>query len=128
MSPRESTHMPCGPMNAVGPRPAWASPNRASSLPWWSTMLTRGPKFGLLRLTAIAGEYLHAVVLAVGDIDPAVGVGANVVHDVEFSRAGARSAPGHQQFAVGRIFVHLGVAVTVGDVNFAVRREGRVGA
>src|SRR3954447_20672209 len=37
-----------------------------------------------LELT-VAIEHLHAVVLAVGDIDPAIGVTADIVHDVEFA-------------------------------------------
>src|SRR2546430_6001710 len=34
---------------------------------------------------AVAVEYLDAMVLAVGDIDPAVGVGSDVVDDVELA-------------------------------------------
>src|ERR1700674_980838 len=64
-------------------------------------------------ILAVAVEYLNTVVLAVGDIDPAVGVGADIVHDVELSRAGAGLAPRHQQLAVGRIFMDARVAVTV---------------
>ena len=40
---------------AVGAVPACMSPKRDNSLPWWSTMLTRGPRFGLLRLTGCTG-------------------------------------------------------------------------
>ncbi len=47
--------MPCGPMNPVGARLACGSPNRLNSLPWWSTMLNLGSKFGLFKLTAIDG-------------------------------------------------------------------------
>src|SRR5271170_2707686 len=37
-----------------------------------------------LRLVlAVAVEHLHAVVFAIGDINPAIGVGADVVHDIE---------------------------------------------
>jgi hypothetical protein len=42
---------------------------------------------------AVAVEHLHAVVLAVGDIDPAVGIGRDVVHDVELAGIGAGLAP-----------------------------------
>src|SRR6266567_7555465 len=43
-----------------------------------------------LRLVfAVAVEYLDAVVLAVGDIDPAVRVAANIVGDIELTRVGA---------------------------------------
>ena len=72
---------------------------------------------------AIAVEHLHAVVLAVGDIDPTIGIGADVVDDVEFALAGARSAPRMQQFAVRRIFVHARVAVAVRDVDLALGRQ-----
>src|ERR1700730_17731983 len=47
-----------------------------------------------LRLVlSVAVEHLDAMVLAIGDINPAVGVGADVVDDVEFARAGAGPAP-----------------------------------
>src|SRR5580704_7574776 len=82
-----------------------------------------------LRLVfAVAVKHLDAVVFAVGDIDPAIGVGADIVHDIELAGVGAGAAPRHQQFAVGRIFVHLGIAVAVGDIDLAFWREGGVGA
>jgi hypothetical protein len=82
-----------------------------------------------LRLVfAVAVEYLDAVVLAVGDIDPTVRVGADVVHDVELAGVGAGAAPRHQQFADRRILVDLGIAVAVGDVDLAFRRQSRMGA
>ena len=82
-----------------------------------------------LRLVlAVAVEYLDAMVFPVGDIDPAVGVGADVVHDVELAGIGAGLAPRHQQFPVRRVFVHLGVAIAVGDVDLPVRRQCRVRA
>ena len=47
-----------------------------------------------LRLVlAVAVEHLDAVVLAVGDIDPAVGVAADVMGDVELAGVGAGLAP-----------------------------------
>ena len=46
---------------------------------------------------AVAVEHLHAMVLAVGDIDQAVVVAGDVVHEVELARAGARLAPRGQQ-------------------------------
>src|SRR5215469_6676716 len=82
-----------------------------------------------LRLVfSVAVEHLDAVVLAIGDINPAVGVGAYVVHDIELAGAGAGLAPRHQQFAVGREFVNARIAVTVGDVDLAFRGERRVRA
>src|SRR3954453_21138602 len=57
-----------------------------------------------LRLVfAVAVEHLHAVVLAIRDIDPAVGVGCDVVDDIELAGIGARLAPGFQELAIGRI-------------------------
>ena len=82
-----------------------------------------------LRLVfAVAVEHLDAMVLPVGDIDPAVGLGADVVHDIELALAGARLSPGHQQLPVGRIFMNLGVAVAVRNVDLALRRERRMRA
>src|ERR1700730_11706055 len=47
-----------------------------------------------LRLVfAVAVEYLDAVVLAIGDIDPAIGIGADVVDDIELAGIGAGAAP-----------------------------------
>src|ERR1700722_16790210 len=57
-----------------------------------------------LRLVfAVAVEHLHAVVLAVGDIDPTVGVGDDVMDDVELPGIDAGLAPGFYQFAVGGV-------------------------
>src|SRR6202163_2516402 len=82
-----------------------------------------------LRLVfAVAVEHLHAVVLAVRHIDPAVLVGDDVVDDVELARIGAGLAPGLYQPAVWRVFVDAGVAVAVRHVDFALRRQRRVGA
>ena len=82
-----------------------------------------------LRLVfAVAVEHLHAVVLAVGDIDPAVGVGDDVVDDVELAGIGAGLAPGLDQLAVGRVFVDAGIAVAVGHIDLALRRQRSVGA
>src|SRR5216683_721211 len=76
-----------------------------------------------LRLVlAVAVEYLDPVVFAVGDVDPTIGVGADVVDDVELAGVGAGLAPRHQQLAVGRIFVHAGIAVAVRHIELAVRR------
>ena len=81
-----------------------------------------------LRLVfAVAVEHLHPVVLAVGDIDPAIGIGADVVHDVELAGLGAGLAPRHQQLAVRRIFMDAGVAVAVRDIDLALRRQARCG-
>ena len=77
---------------------------------------------------AVAVEHLHAMVLAVGDIDLAVVVAGDVVDEVELSRPGAGLAPREQQFSIGRVFVDAGILVSVGDVDVAVRREGGVGA
>ena len=77
---------------------------------------------------AVAVEHLDPVVLAVGDIEPAVGVAADVVRDVELAGIGAGLAPRHQQLAVGRVFVDARVAVAVRDVEVALRRQGGVGA
>src|SRR5258708_20479495 len=71
-----------------------------------------------LRLpSAVAVEDLHPVVLAVGDVDPAVRIAADVVRNVELPRIGAGLAPRGQQLAVGRVFVDAGVAVAVRHVE-----------
>lgn len=82
-----------------------------------------------LRLVLAAGvEDLHPMVLAVGDVDPAVGVAADVVHDVELARTAAGLSPGAQQLAVWRVLVHARVAIAVRHVDLAAGRERGVGA
>src|SRR5437899_7206898 len=49
---------------------------------------------------AVAVEHLNAMVLAVGDVDPAVGIAADVVRDVELARVGPRLTPRAEQAAV----------------------------
>src|ERR1017187_6072030 len=66
-------------------------------------------------------EHLDAVVLTVGDIDPAGRVAADLVHDVELTRLRAGPAPGEQQLAVRAVFVHPRVAVAVAHVQIALR-------
>jgi TolB-like protein/class 3 adenylate cyclase/lipoprotein NlpI len=77
---------------------------------------------------AVAGEDLYPVVFAVGDIDPAVGVAADVVRHVELAGVGAGLAPCKQQSAVRRVFVDAGVAVAVRDIDLALRRQRGMGA
>src|SRR4029077_17957259 len=43
---------------------------------------------------AVAVKDLDTMVLAVGDIDPAIGIGADIVHDVEVAGISARLTPG----------------------------------
>src|SRR4029077_9382551 len=82
-----------------------------------------------LRLVAaVAVEDLDAVVLPVGDIDPALGVAADIVDDVELARIAARLAPRHEKLAVRREFVDAGIAVAIGDIDVASPRQRRVGA
>src|SRR5215472_17962165 len=82
-----------------------------------------------LRLVfAIAVEYLDAVVLAINNIDEAIRVCGDVVHDIELAVICPRLAPAPDQLAVGSEFVHAGIAVAVRDVNLALRRQRRVRA
>jgi hypothetical protein len=74
---------------------------------------------------AVAVEHLHALVLPVGDIDQAVVVAGDVVHEVELARAGPRFAPREQQFSIGRVFVDPGILVAVGDVDVALALSRR---
>ncbi len=76
-----------------------------------------------LRLVfAVAVEDLDAVVLAVGDVDPAIRVAADIVDDVELAGIGAGLAPRHNKLAVRRIFMHARIAVAVRDVDLVLRR------
>ena len=71
---------------------------------------------------AVAVEHLNPVVFAVGDINPTIGVTADVVHDVEFAFAGAGLAPRQQEPPVGRVLVNPRVAIPVRYVDLALRR------
>ncbi len=78
---------------------------------------------------AVTVEHLDAMVFAVGDIDPAVGVTADIVGDVELAGIGTRLAPRHHPLAVGGVFVDPGIAVAVGDVKkVGLRRQRGVSA
>jgi hypothetical protein len=71
----------------------------------------------------VAVKHLQPVVLAIGDIDPAIGIAADVVRHIELPGIGAGLAPRKQQFAVGGEFVDAGIAVAVRHVNVAARRQ-----
>ena len=77
---------------------------------------------------AVAIENLHAIVFPVGNVNPAVFVRHDVVHDIELSGIGTRLAPGQQELSIGRIFMHARISVAVGHVNIPLRRESHVGA
>ena len=76
---------------------------------------------------AVGREELNAAVLAIGDVHGAVGVDGDAVRHVKLPRPAPRLAPREQQPAVGRRTVDARVAVAVGDVHLAVRRERQVG-
>ena len=60
----------------------------------WHVKAARAVQVLPLRLvSAVAVEHLDPVVLAIGEIDPAVGVTADVVDDVELALAGAGLPP-----------------------------------
>src|SRR6266849_137969 len=94
----------------------------------WHVEAARAVQFLPLRLvSSVAVEHLDPVVFAVGDIDPTIGVAADVVDDIELTLASSGFAPRRQQFTVGRVFVDAGIAVTVGNIDLAFRGERRVG-
>src|SRR5882672_5395649 len=82
-----------------------------------------------LRLVlAVAVEHLDTMVLPIGDIDPALLIGANVMDDVELPGIASRLAPGEKRLSVGRILVHAGVPIAVGNIEIACRRKSHMGA
>src|SRR5258708_18600409 len=80
--------------------------------------------FGLV--VAVAVEYLDAMILPVGDVDPALRVATQIVRNVEFTRSGSGLSPGFQRFAVRRIHVDSGIAVAIRNVDVSARRKRRV--
>src|SRR5437762_2154622 len=76
---------------------------------------------------AVAVEHLHAVVLAVGDIEPALRIAADIMRDVELAGIGAGLTPGAQEFTVDGEFMDARIAVAVRDVEMvALRRQRRM--
>src|SRR6185436_12043416 len=68
-------------------------------------------------------EHLDAMVLAIGDVYPALRIAADVVRDVELAGIGTGFAPGKQQLAIRRVLVDTRVAVPVSDVDITARRQ-----
>ena len=82
-----------------------------------------------LRLVAaVAVEHLHAMALAVGDVHPAVVVAADVVRQIELAGARARARPTRTGACRRRVLMDARVAVAVGDVEVAFRRQRRMRA
>src|SRR5258708_6493029 len=71
--------------------------------------------------SAIAVEHLDAVVLAIADQHLAAAIDPDGVRRREGPRPGAGTTPGGEQRAVGGKPMDPGSAVTVGDVDLAVR-------
>src|SRR5437773_3348946 len=60
---------------------------------------------------AVAVENLHAMILPVSDVNPAVLIGADIVNDIELTGIAPGFALREKQFSIGRVFVHAGIAV-----------------
>src|SRR5262252_7044831 len=91
------------------------------ALAGWHEQAARTVQVVPLRLVlAVAVEHLHAMVLAIGHIHPAVGIAGDVVRDVELARIGAGTAPGEEQPSIRRVFVHARIAIAVGHINVAL--------
>src|SRR5215471_16616160 len=82
----------------------------------------------LCLVLAVAVEHLHAMILPVGHIDPAIGIAGDVVRNIEFAWIRARRTPGEQQLAVRRVFVRSRVAIAVGHIDVAPRGHRGVSA
>ena len=65
-------------------------------------------------------ENLDTSVLSIADIDPSIFAHRYTVDDVELSRACAGFTPRSYVLAIGRVFVHLSIAVTVSDIDIPV--------
>ena len=74
---------------------------------------------------AFAREKLDAAILAIAHIDDAVGIDRDPMHDVKLPRPRTGFAPGLDEPAIGRIAMHAGVAVAVGDEHVAADSYAR---
>ena len=81
----------------------------------------------LVEKLAVRVEDLDAIVLAIPDVDPSLCVDRNSVRQVELARAVAFLAPCGEEGTVFRELRDSGIAVTVGNVEVAVGREGDIG-
>ena len=70
---------------------------------------------------AVAVKDLHAMIFAIGDVDPTLVVAGDIVDEIELPRIGTRLSPREKQFAVRRILVNAGVGIAVGDVDITLR-------
>src|SRR5712692_8100948 len=72
-------------------------------------------------------ENLDPLVVAIGDVNPALRVGHQVVGQSELAGTLSSAAPFQQIFPVTRVLHHPGAAVPVADVDIAIGGEGDVG-
>jgi hypothetical protein len=80
------------------------------------------------QVSPVGVEDLNPMVLAVGHVDEPLGVGRDVVRQVEAAGIGPRLPPGEEVPATGIVLVDARVPVAVGDVEVARdRRERDVG-
>jgi hypothetical protein len=68
-------------------------------------------------------KHLHPVILPIGHIDPAIRIAMHVMRQIEFSFANAALPPREHVLPIGRILVHLRVAIPVGHIDLALRRQ-----
>src|SRR5262245_46059183 len=76
---------------------------------------------------AVAVEHLDAPVVAVADIDQALRVGGDAVHEAELAGTFAVLAPGFHPLAVLVVFGDAGIHIAVADIDVALRIPGDVG-
>src|SRR5436190_60997 len=89
-------------------------------LPVWHAQPTRAVQVLPLGLElAVAVEHLHAVVLAVSDIDPPISIAADIVDDVELAGIGARLAPRAQEVALA-VEDHHRMHAAIKDIDVIV--------
>src|SRR2546426_7232627 len=81
----------------------------------------------LAEILALGAEDLDAIILAVADIDAAVGAHRDAVGEIELAGPGSRDAPGALALPRRREAVDAAVAVPVADVEIALGADGQVG-
>src|SRR5262249_56042211 len=75
----------------------------------------------------VAVEHLDAAIVAVADIDIALGIGGDRMHEIEFAGALAVLAPRLHPVAVLVVFGDACVHVAVADEDVALRIPGHIG-
>jgi len=117
-------------IEAIGrPGPSAIIGTASRTLPEYAAM-ANGTAFHSIELDDVNNEAsLHPGVVAIGHINIPIPISTNIVGKVELTWFVSRLTPGVLQSPIGGVFMHLGVAVAIGDKELArMGVDGHMGA